>query len=98
PRGQIAGHDLGGRLVVPGKRLLDDQVEQVFLALHVMVEAALQDPDRVGDVLDGGGVIALGLEDLRRRRDDLLEGGHAPPILAARMSLGATATWRRSGY
>jgi hypothetical protein len=44
----------------------------------VVVEAALQDADGVRDVLDRGGVIALRLKDLRRRRDDLLEVGHAP--------------------
>src|SRR5262249_51585796 len=54
-----------------------------------MIEAALQDPDRVGDVLDGGGVIALRLEHLRRRCDDLLEVGHAVPILAARSDAGS---------
>jgi len=82
-RRQLAGHDLGHPLVNPGNRFLDDQVEQVFLALEVMVEAALQDTDRVGDILDRGGVIALRLEHLRRRRDDFREVCYATAILAA---------------
>jgi hypothetical protein len=80
---QIAGRDVGHPFVEAGDGLLDDQVQQVFLALEVMVEAALEDPDRVGDILDRGGVIALGLKHLRRRRDDFFEIGHAPGIVSA---------------
>src|SRR5205823_2368012 len=48
---------------------LDDEVEQFLLAVEMMVKAALQDADLVGDVADGGGVIALVPKHLRRCRN-----------------------------
>jgi hypothetical protein len=50
----------------------DDLVEKVFLRPDVVIEAALQDPDLVGDVLDRGGLVPLLVEDSCRRVEDLL--------------------------
>ena len=75
-RRRLRGEDLADRLVELRDRFLDDEVEQLLLALEVVVEAALEDTDLVGDVLHGRGMVPFGLEDLRRRRDDLVELRH----------------------
>src|SRR5712691_1721122 len=75
-RRRLGCEDLADRLVEPRDRLLDDEIEQLLLALEMVVEAALEDADLVGDVLHGRGVIALGLEHLRCRYDDLVKLRH----------------------
>ena len=66
----------GGRPVEVLQRLLvdslDDLEEEVLLGGDVVVEAALQDPDGVGDVLDRGRLVALLVEDTGCGLEDLL--------------------------
>ena len=50
---------------------VDDGEEQIFLAVDVVVEAPLEEPDPGGDVLDPGGGVALLVELLTRGVDDL---------------------------
>ena len=52
--------------------LLDDGEEEVLLGVDVVVEAALQDAELVGDVLDRRRLVALLLEQAGRGRDHLL--------------------------
>jgi hypothetical protein len=52
--------------------LLEDAEEQVFLGLDVVVEAALEDPELVGDVLDRGRRVPALVEDLGGGLDDLV--------------------------
>ena len=66
-----------------------DEVEQFFLAVEMVVEAAFENADFVGDVADGGGMIALGPKHLRRCRNDVVERSHQPvrwPTSAANAS------------
>ena len=76
----LAGSNLAHPAVHPRNRLLDDEVKQVVLALEMMAKGALEDPDSICDVLDGGGVIALPLKHPRRRRNDLLNVCHGWPL------------------
>jgi hypothetical protein len=55
--------------------LIREGEEQVFLALDVVVEAALEDADPGGDVLDPGRGVALLVEDLAGRLEDLVPAG-----------------------
>src|SRR5205823_8222185 len=103
-RRQIGGGDLGDRAIHLGDRLLDDEVEQLLLAREVVVEAALEDADLLGDVADRGGMIPLGAEHLRRRRNDVVERRHyqvippvtlfRPPRAAVASSGCANSNWR----
>jgi hypothetical protein len=61
--------EIGDRLLVD---VTDDLVEEVFLRPDVVVQAALEDPDLVGDVLDRGRLVSLLVEDAGRRLEDLL--------------------------
>src|SRR5690606_1550216 len=54
------------------QRLLDQREQQVFLAAEVMVQAPFLQAHSVGQVLHGRGVVALGVEQRRRRLQDLL--------------------------
>jgi len=68
---------------------VDDGEEQVFLAVDVVVEAALEESDPGRDVLDPGGGIALLVELLARGVDDLrppfgMEGPPGSTAVAAR--------------
>ena len=83
----------GGRPVEVLQRLLvdplDDLEEEVFLGGDVVVEAPLQDPDGVGDVLDRGRLVALLVEDAGCGLEDLL-------LPAARRTRTAALGWRPS--
>ena len=59
----------------PAVVAVDDGEEQIFLAVDVVVEAALEEPDPGRDVLDPGGGVALLVEHLARGVDDLV-----PPL------------------
>ena len=74
----LGGGDFADRAVHLRDRLLDHEIEKLFLAVEVVVEAALEDANLVGDVADSGGMIALGPKYLRRGRNDVFEGGHSP--------------------
>jgi hypothetical protein len=52
--------------------LLEEPEEQVFLGLDVVVQAALEDAELVGDVLHRRGRVATLVEDLGGRGDDLV--------------------------
>src|SRR5580704_12428427 len=73
----ISGSDLGDRPVHLRDRLLDDEVEQLLLAREMVVEAALQDTDLVGDVANGGGMVAFGPKYLGGRRNDVIKRDHS---------------------
>ena len=66
----------GDRLLDLLERLLvdaaEDLVEQVLLRVDVVVEAALEDPDAVGDILDRRRPVALLVKDAGGDVDDLL--------------------------
>src|ERR1700687_2602699 len=85
---------LGRRRVAHGDRLelvdgaaqraLEEAREQLLLRADVVVEAAFEQADGLGDVLDARPVIALLAEDARRRGEDLtLTGGVAAVARAA---------------
>ena len=57
-------HDFLLKLVQPE---IHDVEKQFFLAVDVMVEPCFRHAERVGDVVDGGGIIALTQYDLRSR-------------------------------
>jgi len=69
PAGGVDLAQIGDRLFV---NVADDLVEEVFLRADVVVEAALQDPDLVGDVLDRRRLVPLLVEDAGGRLEDLL--------------------------
>ena len=70
--GPVGGGDLADRAVHLRDRLLDDEVQQVLLAVEMVVEAALEDADLFGNVTDRGGMIAFGPKHLRRCRNDVV--------------------------
>src|SRR5262245_1250251 len=72
----LGGGNVGNRPIHLRYRLLDDEIEQFLLAVEMVVEAALQDADRVGDVAHRGRVIAFGPEHLRGGRNYVVECGH----------------------
>src|SRR5919197_5838516 len=74
--GPLGGGNIGNRPIHLRYRLLDDEIEQVLLAVEMVVEAALQDADLVGDVAHCGRMIAFGPEHLRGGRNDVVECGH----------------------
>ena len=53
-------------------RLVEDPEQQILLGVDVVVEAALEDAQLVGDVLDRGVRVAARVEDLRGGVQDLL--------------------------
>ena len=71
--------------------VLKDLEEEVLLGGDVVVEAALEDPDRVGDVLDRGRLVALLVEDARCGLEDLLAASagraRAAPALGSDLCL-----------
>ena len=83
----------------PAVVAVDDGEEQIFLAVDVVVEAPLEEPDPGRDVLDPGGGVALLVEHLARGIDDLVpplgvQGPPGPVALAASVGgfSGASAT------
>src|SRR5271155_2075785 len=71
-RSPVGGGDLRYFAVHLRDRFFDDEVEQLLFAVEVMVQASLEEPDLIGDVTDGGGVIALRAEHLGGRRNDVV--------------------------
>src|SRR5207247_3036334 len=71
---------------------LEDLVEQVLLRGDVVVEAALEDPDRVSDVLDRRRLVALLVEDPGGRLEDLVvaspRGARSARLLRAGLGTG----------
>ncbi len=65
---------------------LDDREEQILLGVDVVVHAALEDPDLVGDLLQARRVVPLAAEDRRGRVDDQL--GPVEPALSALARVG----------
>ena len=57
------------RLSEGGRPLRDERQDQVFLAGEVAEEGPLGDIDRIGDLMNGRVVVALGREELQGRRD-----------------------------
>src|SRR5262249_52684322 len=64
---------------VPGG-VLEDPREQILLGVDVVVEAALEDADLVGDVLDRRGRVALLVEDPDGGLDHVLAAAAPLPI------------------
>ncbi|GAA3107247.1 hypothetical protein GCM10020254_61450 [Streptomyces goshikiensis] len=64
PRAEAGGEDGVVPLPQLGQEGREDLVEHRFLGIEVVVEAAGEHPGGVGDLADGGGVVALRGEDL----------------------------------
>src|SRR5581483_840428 len=77
--------DIGQALLVDG---FDHVVQEVFLGLDVVVQAALEHPQPVRDVLERGRVVALGVEHVGGDLDEL------GPALLAGLALAAAAPLR----
>src|SRR5436190_10592489 len=70
-----------------GQRALEQPREKLLLRTDVVIKAALEQADRLGDVLNAGAVIALLAKDASRGGQDLtLAGGVA--------AISPTASWR----
>ena len=77
--------------------VLEDLEQEVFLRGDVVVEAAFEDPHRVGDVLNRRRLVALRVEDARGGLEDLLAAASwRPRAPRSSASLSAPRCPRRS--
>src|SRR5690606_37081081 len=76
--GAGTGRDGADALGVLGDGAAVNGDEQIFLGGDVVVEAGLAQPHAVGDVLHGGGVVALLPKQLQRRLQQLLVPAGGP--------------------
>src|SRR5919199_6323771 len=79
--GQVRFHELLLALDELADGLFRHQVEQLLLALDMVVETPLEHAHFVGDILDRGRMVALLFEQLGCSRDDLLRARRAHALI-----------------